>query len=153
MPCCKHGNVDARKDKAKHHSIATQRYLPYAIWHKIWQGYGIRHSITISLYNDITIERCIQKAGMMRENAKAKITLHSILSKCDSLQKSPMPIHYSFHSTQSCANLAPRLLQAGCIILYCLLRLITSHNDIASIVAAFVVSIDHRLITRSCCTL
>ena len=61
--------------QAKNHSIATQRYLPYAIWHKIWQGYGIRHSITISLYNDITIERCIQKAGMMRENAQSKIDI------------------------------------------------------------------------------
>ncbi len=57
-----------------------------------------------------------------------------------------MPLVHSFHSTRSCAILAPRLLQAACIILYSLLRLISSDNDTASIVTAFVVSIDHRII-------
>jgi hypothetical protein len=48
----------------------------------------------------------------------------------------PRPIH----STQSSAILAPRLLQVGCIMSWSFLRLITSYNHIASIVAALAVS-------------
>ena len=88
---------------------------------------------------------------MMREKAKAKITLHHDQPGCDSpfppprsnsdcTQKSPMPIHRLIHSTRSCANLAQRLLQVGCIILGSLLRLITSYNHIASIMDMMPVS-------------
>ena len=158
MPCCKHENVDARKDKAKHHSIAAQRYLPYAIRHEIWQGYGIRYSIDISLYNDITIERCIQRHGNDARKAKCRHIQETLLRECHSKaiplsrlfsrnaiapQNAPMPSCHSINQTQSCANLAPRLLQVACIIAYSLLRLISSDNDIASIMDMMPVSTSH----------
>jgi len=45
-----------------------------------------------------------------------EIALSLIRQKCDCTQNPPMSLSRSFHSTQSNANLAQRLLQAGCII-------------------------------------
>ena len=50
----------------------------------------------------------------------------------------------SIQSNASWAILTQRLLQATCIILYSMLRLITSDNDIASIMDAMPVSTEHR---------
>ena len=111
-----------------HRSIATQRYLPYTIWHKIWQGYGIRHSITISLYNDITIERCIQIMGMMRENAKAKIALPAPLSKCDYLQKSANAIMPLCQSNAILCHPRAKIIASRLHLLILLMRTVSSDN-------------------------
>jgi hypothetical protein len=75
-----------------------------------------------------------------------KITLSLIASNSDCTQFHPMPWHRPIDSTQSCAILAQRLLQVACIILYSMLRLITSHNDIASIMDAMLVSTSQALL-------
>jgi len=51
-----------------------------------------------------------------------------------------MALSHSVQSSASYAILAQRLLQVACIILYSMLRLITSYNHIASIVDAMPVS-------------
>ena len=63
-----------------------------------------------------------------------------IASNSDCTQFHPMSPSRPIDSMQSYANLAPRLLQVCCIILYSMLRLISSDNDIASIVGAMCVS-------------
>ena len=81
------------------------------------------------------------------------------LSNSDCPQKFPMPIHRPIETTQSCAILALRLLQIACIILHSLVRLITSDNDIASIMDMMPVSIsrvigssfDHATLARWLC--
>jgi hypothetical protein len=64
----------------------------------------------------------------------------AITRKCDSLHFHPMPLFHFVNQTQSNANLAQRLLQVCCIILWSFLRLITSSNHIASIVTTIPVS-------------
>ena len=73
------------------------------------------------------------------------IPLSRLFSQNAIAPKNPaMPIHHPIETNATAAILAPRLLQAACIILCSLLRLITSDNDIASIMDIMPVSIDHR---------
>ena len=55
----------------------------------------------------------------------------------------PMSLCHYVKTNTIAAILAPRLLQAACNIAYSLLRLITSDNDIASIMESMCVSISH----------
>ena len=114
--------------------------------------------------------RCIQRCEMTGENAKAKSIFDTINQDAIATfrlhyqiaiapKNQPMPIHGPANQTQSCAILAPILLQAACIILHSLVRLITSDNDIASIMDMMPVSIsrvigssfDHATLARWLC--
>ena len=72
----------------------------------------------------------------------------AIPSKCDSLHFHPIALPRSFHSTQSWANVAQRLMQVACNIAYSFLRLITSDNDTASIMDKIIVSISPAIIAN-----
>ena len=64
----------------------------------------------------------------------------TIVSNSDWLENLPMSSCHSLNQKQSCANLAQRLLQPACIMSCSFLRLITSYNDIASIMDTIPVS-------------
>ena len=101
-----------------------------------------RYSITISLYNDITIERYYRRHDNQRINVSPyteKVTARmsqqsdspfpASLSNSDCLQNPPMPSCRPIETNASCAILAQRLLQLACIILHSLMRLITSDKS------------------------
>ena len=70
----------------------------------------------------------------------------SITRNSDCTQIHPMSLPRPIDSTQSCAILAQRLMQIGCIIAYSLLRPITSDNHIASIMESMRVSTSPSII-------
>ena len=64
----------------------------------------------------------------------------AITRKCDCTHFHPMALSRPIDSTRSWGNVAQRLMQVGCNILYSMLRLITSSNHIASIMDIMPVS-------------
>jgi hypothetical protein len=71
------------------------------------------HAIDISIYSDI----CHIAYGIVSRHDKIGISHDR--RKRDCPQKSPMPIHRPTKQNDSVANLAQRLLQAGCIMSSC----------------------------------
>ena len=62
-----------------------------------------------------TMSRHIQQMALRECHSKVRITLLAILSNIDCSQNPPMSSSRPIDSTQSCAILAPRLLQLACI--------------------------------------
>ena len=92
MPACKQKYISRNYAKAKHHSIATQRYLPYAIWQSVWQWYGIRHSIDISLYSDVTRQAVLGIIGVtITSDAMSRHIQETLWRECHSNGDSPFP--------------------------------------------------------------
>ena len=89
--------------------------------------------------------RHIQKTLLRECHSNSDSHFPPHLRKRDCTQNPAMPLSGPIETNASCAILAPRLLQAVCIILHSLVRLITSHNHIASIMDMIPVSTSHAI--------
>jgi hypothetical protein len=101
--------------------------------------YNDNESFNVSAYT-------AKDTARMSQQSDSPFPAH--LSKCDSPpQKSPMSSYRPIETNESCAILTQRLLQAGCIIPWSFLRLITSSNHIASIMDVMLISIGYIILS------
>jgi len=94
----------------------------------------------LSVYHYIAIQRYLPYC-VWHSFPHDEIDISVIARNSDCPQNPAMPLPRPIETNASSANLAQRLLQAACIILCSLLRLITSDNDTASIMESMCVSI------------